>query len=660
MALIILFALHVLLSIAAIAFLWTRVQSLETEVRALRRGTARVKVAALPDAVAAATPWGRAAKAWGLTSERVTTGLRGVPTLSPETGRGLTLALMATAPAIAFFFAADPAAIVASGLMIATAMMLIALRPIWRAAAWASVFTAGAWALVGFALGAAHADPASYAICIAAAGMAGVVHAHLRRATPGATLALSMAAAVLALGSQIGMVGAPGLAFGAIVATAAIVGAMSLRLEAMHLAAFGAAVIGLFVLSGQPSAAIWFTPAAAWAGALFLAIATLRVPQLGARGVALAGTGAFAPLGVIAALNAAQHGLANVYAAAGAFVWLAAVLSGLIALAATRRDRGLAALRVTLWVLVLAAFIAVSAAVTLALPPQLAAPAFALVGLGLGVIDGRLRDTVWRVFAVAAGGLAVLSAITSAQVLLREAAAWPAWVVAATGLALPAAIAAGAAFLFAKQNGKRTAASYELVTIALAVAAANVLVRLAFSNGATLLNPISFVEAGVHTAMWLAASLGIAWRAEEGATGVRGFASHVLGMGAVGGLALAAGLNVTSLDLGVSWVERDSLGFLIPGALLMGHWVFWRTRGADTEMCVALAAGAFALASSIAIELMNGEGLPSWAQAVFTAVAFALAIGVNFAPFAVDARAATPRDKSPSLPAKPAARSDAA
>jgi hypothetical protein len=84
MALIILFALHVLLSIAAIAFLWTRVQSLETEVSALRRGSARGKVAALPDAVAAETPWGRAAKAWGLTSERVTTGLRGVPTLSPE------------------------------------------------------------------------------------------------------------------------------------------------------------------------------------------------------------------------------------------------------------------------------------------------------------------------------------------------------------------------------------------------------------------------------------------------------------------------------------------------------------------------------------------------------------------------------------------------
>src|SRR5690606_28258876 len=108
----------------------------------------------------------------------------------------------------------------------------------------------------------------------------------------------------------------------------------NLRLEVVHLAAFVATLVGLLVLSGQQSAAIWFTPAAAWAGALFFAIAFVRVPQLGSRGVALAGTGALAPFAAIAALHDAQHGLANSFAAAGAFLGLATLLGLLIAIAA--------------------------------------------------------------------------------------------------------------------------------------------------------------------------------------------------------------------------------------------------------------------------------------------------------------------------------------
>jgi hypothetical protein len=50
-------------------------------------------------------------------------------------------------------------------------MMAIAHRPMWRAAAWAAVATSGAWALIGFALGSAHSDPASYSICAALAAI---------------------------------------------------------------------------------------------------------------------------------------------------------------------------------------------------------------------------------------------------------------------------------------------------------------------------------------------------------------------------------------------------------------------------------------------------------------------------------------------------------
>src|SRR5262249_40850667 len=147
---------------------------------------------------------------------------------------------------------------------------------------------------------------------------------------PGATLALVMAAAALALGSQIGMVGAPGIAFAAIVSCAAVAGALNIKLEPIHLAAFGATLIGLFVVSGQEPAAIWFTPIAAWAGALFLGISGVRVPKVGARGAALAATGVIAPLTSIAALYGADQGLADPHAAAGAFALLACLLGAII------------------------------------------------------------------------------------------------------------------------------------------------------------------------------------------------------------------------------------------------------------------------------------------------------------------------------------------
>jgi hypothetical protein len=52
------------------------------------------------------------------------------------------------------------------------------------------------------------------------------------------------------------------------------------------------------------------------------------VPQLGARGLAIAGTGALAPLMAITALYFSQHGLADRYAAAGGFAVLSALLIG--------------------------------------------------------------------------------------------------------------------------------------------------------------------------------------------------------------------------------------------------------------------------------------------------------------------------------------------
>jgi hypothetical protein len=680
MGLLLLIAVQVILTATGFALLWRKLDRMSGEIGRLQSQLeAQAAVAAprqkrraaggsaITDVTAPApSPMLRAARAWKLYGEAPTERRQRAATLTPETGRGLVLAILAIAPAFAFFFQGEAPAIVASGLAIAAAMMLTALRPMWRAAAWASVITAVVWALLGFVLNAAQADPASYAACLALTAGAGLAHAHVRRAAPGITMALAMATAALALGSQLGMAGAPGFAFAAIVAMAAIVGALSLRLEAMHLGAFAAAVLGLFILSGQDSAAIWFTPAATWMGALFLAIAAVRVPQMGARGLAIAGAGAFAPFGAIAALHASGHGLADAYAASAAFASLAAMLGGLIAVAASRRERGLAALRATLWVLAFAAFVSVCAAIVLAAPALIAAPAFAVVAICIVALDFRAPHAAWRAAALAAGALSTLYALGSAQLVLSEVAVWPAWALITAGVVVPSLLAGCAAFLAERAERPATAGFFELVAIALAVCAASLTTRLLFSGGATLLQEISFVEVGVHSALWLTAALAIGWRADLGATQVRSVAMHTLVVMALAAMAFAAGLWLASYwktqMLGLGPQLRDTLGFLLPTILFFGHWAFWRERGAHTQTRLALGAAALLMAAFVTVEAVRAEGMPGWAAASVGALLFALAIVVNFAPGVVhaDEQEELPElrspERSPSTAAAPAAR----
>ncbi len=680
MGLLLLIAAQLVVSVAGFALLWRKLDRTSSEVSRLQRlldaqadanvasGQQRLvrreRGAAAPadtHSVVTTTitaPLERAARAWRLPERSINLGARG-PTLSPETGRGLALAVLAAAPAAGFFFSVDPSAIVASGLAIAAAMMLVALRPMWRAAAWASVITAGAWALLGFALAAAHAEPFSYSACVALAAGAGLAHAHLRRAIPGTTMALAMSAAVLALGSQIGMISAAGAAFGAIVVMAAIVGAMTLRLEPLHLGAFASAVIGLFVLSGQNDAAIWFTPVATWAGALFLAIAAVRVPQLGARGVALAGTGAFAPLGVIAALHSSHQGLANAYAAAAAFVVLAIILGGLIALSALRRNRGLSALRITLWLLTLGAFLALASAFTLALPAPIAAPAFALLAVGLLALDSRLPDAAWRTFAAFAGVLTALFAGLSADLLLDERSHWAPATLVLLGLSIPAFISGAGAYIAARNKAPATSGFFEIMVFVLAVASANLLTRLLFTGGATLLQPIGFIETGVHSVVWLVAALFIGSRADLGVRGVRVAAINVLALMAFAAMTIASILWLASYwkthpdAAAPRLVSRDTLGFLLPAVLFWAHWVFWRARGADLQTRLALGAGSLLLAAFVTIEAVRAEAIPQWMSAMICAISFASAIVINFAPGVTNtAVRAKSRGRSPSRQAR--------
>jgi hypothetical protein len=677
MGLLLLIGLQIVLSVAGFALLWRRLVRMTDEVarlqslldakaapqRVVRRAEGARAAAPIEEDVVDAlgeAPSARAARAWRLPNEDLGRALRG-PTLSPETGRGLGLALLATGPAIGFFFHADVAAIVATGITIGAAMMLVALRPMWRTAAWAGVLTAGAWALVGFALAAAHAEPGNYSVAAALAASAGLTHAHLRRATPGATMALAMSAATLALGSQIGMVSPAGIAFGAIVAVGAIVGSLSLRLEALHLAAFGASVIGLFVLSGHTEAAIWFTPAAAWVGALFLAIASVRVPQLGSRGVALAGTGVFAPFGAIAALHSSHHGLADAYAAAAAFAVLAMLIGALIAASALRRDRGLAGLRVTLWVLTLGAFLAAAGAILVAYPAPLAAPMLTAFAFGVLVLDMRAPDPVWRVFALMAGLLAVSQSLISADMLLGEASQWAAQALIVCGLALPASIAFATAFVASRANAPANAGAFETMAILLAVASADLFVRLVFSGGATMLQPIGFIETGMHAAVWLTAALVIGARAHLGAKPVRVAAINVATLLAVAVMGVASALWLFSFwkdhpdAAAPAPLSRDTLGFLAPSILFWAHWVFWRARGGHLQTRLVLAAGALLLAAFLTVETIRAEDLPRWLAAMIGAVAFALAIVINFAPGVTNSGAperARLRGRAPSRPVR--------
>lgn len=660
----ILFAAYAICSAAALIYLWRQLKATRSDLAELRQAIgARTPAQASARRVRSGSvvpidadtvspsesegPRERAARTWRLLdtelqAEASDSGPLTRVVLSPSTLRGLVLGMLATAPAIGFFFPADSPIIIASGLAIAAAMMVIALRPVWSVAAWASISTAGAWAALGFALGAAHADPTSYSMCVALAGAAGLLHAHLRRATPGATLALAMSAAALALASQTGMIGPAGVAFGVLVALAAVVGAMSLRLEAMHLAAFGAAVIGLFVLSGQPSAAIWFTPVTSWAGALFLAIAAIRVPHLGARGVALAGTGAFGALGAILALNTAQHGLADPYAAAGVLIALAAALGCVISASALRRERGLQALRFSLWMLALAGFAAIVAAILLALPAPLASFAFALVALGLAALNTRLPEGTWRVLAGAAALLGLPFAAASAQMVLTEAQGWAGWLLIIAGLGAPAALLGGAAYLAARHDAPKLSALFELLVIGLSVSAASLFVRLIFSEGTLLLQPVGFVETGVHAAAWLMAALIIGSRAHLGAKPMRVAAINLLTVAALGVMVTAALLWMTDYwaarsGAGPAFLTRDTLGFVIPAALFFAHWVFWRARSDDLQTRLVFGASMLLLAAFVTVEAIRAENIPDWTRALAGAVSFAMALGLNFAPGVVNA-----------------------
>lgn len=636
------------------AFFWRRHKALRDEVAALTRTVAALEaraaatatrrarraesgvvtpmteLAAAPNLTALDTPIARAGRAWSPAKPVASDSL-------DEGVRNILLTVASMAPAFALFFGVDVGAVIAFGVSIAAGMMLIALRPDWSRAAWAGVIGAAVWGGLGIQLGAAAASPIAFAAPIAAAGLTGLLYAHLRQLLPGALVALIAAAAALALASQTSVVGAGGAAYGIMVAAAAIIGAMSLRLDALHIAAFVAALVGLLVLSGQDAAAIWFTPVATWSSALFLGVAVVRVPQLGARGIAIAATGVLAPLAMVGALHLAQQGLADARMAALALAMVGGMFGTIIYATATRRERGLAGMNSTLWVLALGAVTAFVAAIGLALPAPFAAPAAALLALAAIGLDHRFPAAVWRACACIAIAFAAFQALANADMVLREMPGWNPWLLVGLGVAAPAPIAAAAAH-FAERNRRLFAAgALETFAIAAIVIAGSLTLRIICTRGTLMLTPIGFVELSGHIAIWLAVALGLGVRQQHGAKHVRAAASIALGIWGAFVSVLAAGMWLSTYwigrgDGGYPILSMHALGFAAPAALLLAHWYFWRGHNAPLRARGALAVGALMLAGFIALGLSRLEQAPDWVAAAGGGAAFAAAIGVNFAP----------------------------
>lgn len=543
-----------------------------------------------------------------------------------------TTAALALLPIIGLLFGWGVEALAPAGLMIAGAFALAGLREDWADAAWVGAAGGVLWSLIGLTTSAATLAPIAFSTAATFAGGAGLAQLTLRESHRGAVLAGAMAVALLWLGAIAGMIGAAGAGLAVLVIAAASLGARNLRVEPLHYSALAAAGAGLFVLSAQESAAIWFTPAAALAGVLFLAIAFVRVPQLGPRGGAIAGTGAAASMFAVGALYVSQHGLANPWAASAGFLALAAVFAGIIALAAQRRGGDVQRLKLTLWVLGFTGFASIASAIFIVAPTPLCAALMAGLALGLTVLDLRVRTLAWRVFTAASLAFAAMAAWTSAESFLTTLPIWPRWAIILVAFAAPTALAAAAAHI-ARPGAKLAADVFETFAIIGAIATGIMTLRFAFSPAEFALLPLGFLEAGAQIALLLGASLALA------ATQRR----EIGGLSLI--LALSLGAVASAFWLTTEWIERPysalaPYGFALMAALLWAHFFYWRNRAANARTRVTFAAASLATAAFLTLLFVNAIEKPSMDGLTLglSAALFAAALGASFAPQIVNQR----------------------
>lgn len=524
------------------------------------------------------------------------------PSLPPQRGerftstqRLLIAGSVMLAPAIALLFNAPPAAVAIAALVLLAAVLAASLRPGWSVLAWTAAIGGGAWALWAVSNEAIGAHPIAAASSLAFAAVLGLAHARVSAlAGPGGLLALGMSAAALLLSDH----ALAGLgAFGAIAALAALIGASRASLELIHVGAWISACLWLFLLGARPDAAIWYAPAAAWTGGLFLAIAAVRAPALAERGTVIAATGALAPIVAVLMLHAsARTGAApwtfdQAWQCALALCVIALALAGILALCANRA-RSLSALGWAAFPLGFGAPAAAALAAIVALAPPFAATALAAIAAILALLNTRYGHPMWRFGGALAGFASVIAALAAIGDFALSPRDLTATLTIVLGAGLPAALALLAARAFGS-SAPISAMGFETGALLLGVAALSGLIRLAYAE--TPSAPLDFAEAGLHATLWLTLALLIWLRARRGAWLVREWGAAVLGGAA---LCILLGGPLTALNplwgairdpaTGAPFANLLALGFAAPALAAWGHYIAWRGRGRGV---VAAAAG---------------------------------------------------------------------
>lgn len=487
-------------------------------------------------------------------------------------------AIAATLIPGAVFLLSGPSA---SSLMWLTAIaaiggLVVAERFDWRPASWFAALGATAWAFAAiFGIG-PQADeiwPPPFFVALALAGLI-----HMRRDLwAGFALTIGMAAAAGAASLVFGAATLYGAALGAIVLAAASAGAMWRTHEPALAASWFIACAALFVLSGQPSAEAWLTPACVMTAMLFLGIEAVALPGLGREGMLHAATGAIAAPFAIGVLYGGGFGPGLPFTEAGSpssaalmqgvfFLFIAAA-QGAIVYNSSRRLGGLRELGFAIVPPALAIGVSLIAAPVIALGPLWSAAPLAAFAIGAAYVEKRASNPMWNALALAFTLAAMVQAARATFLLLVGLAGPLALTFIFAGLAAPALLIA----IAARVKGARsswTSAALEAAALMLGFVAILALVRWIASGGMPAQLFISFTEAGLLAAIWLVLAVPLLLREARGAFFVRRGAVIVLVA-----LACLVLLMGPLAELNPWWGERPTpaLGIPILNLLVLGY-----------------------------------------------------------------------------------------
>ncbi|MDX2237030.1 MAG: hypothetical protein NW203_05665 [Hyphomonadaceae bacterium] len=474
-----------------------------------------------------------------------------------------------------------------------------------RALGWLAAFGAAVWPLAWLRLDGALAAAAGPMAC-AAVGALALLFARGGATTPiAATGLVALCWTFAAFAAAPGAATASGAGFALAAMAFAVAGAVRLRAEPHHVAAWLLGCAALAALGGDlGAAAVLMAPAAALFAALFAALAILNWPHRGRRGGVLAATGALAPLVAAGAMHmAGQWALVHPLAPAVGYLAAAACAGGALAAAAQRH--GLAGLGWTAWPAQLAAAAALALAWLSVSPLAFTAPMLGALAASCLALNRRAPHTGWP---LTAGALAAASAALAlhAGSLIPETTGQDALQLALFGLGGAAATAFACAWL--SPRGGPAAAAYEVLSLTLGAAAALASIRWVATGGVPGERFVGFAEAGAASAALIGLAALLAARSAERPMRARlGDACAALG-GLVFVLGPAAALNpwwgaTPAAVRGPPPLDTLGLGYALPAVTAALAAMVFTQRGqiARARFAGGLAAAAAALWAALQV-----------------------------------------------------------